>query len=76
MAKLNNCKFTRVIVDEAAQSQEVESLISLRHAEQAVLIGDNLQLGPVYPFDVTTNTDSMLARLIEAEYPETVRLIE
>lgn len=32
MEKLNCCKFTRVILDEAAQSQEIESHIALRHA--------------------------------------------
>ena len=39
--RLLEFQFKKVIVDEAAQSQEIEILEALRHAEQVVLIGDH-----------------------------------
>ena len=55
-----------MIIDEAAQSSEVETLEALRYAEQLVLVGDHLQLGPVFKVEVQEGTESMFARLIEA----------
>lgn len=40
IVKMSYFRFHRVIVDEAAQSQEIETLLALKHARQAVLIGD------------------------------------
>ena len=39
--RLRNYRFRKVIVDEAAQAQEVETLLPMREAEQVVLIGDH-----------------------------------
>ena len=66
--RLLKFQFKKVIVDEAAQSQEIEILETLRHAEQVVLIGDHKQLGPIFRCDVKLGTESMLGRLFEAKY--------
>lgn len=50
--RLNSIRFKKVIIDEASQSQEIETLIAIRNAEQVVLIGDHKQLGPIFKCDV------------------------
>ena len=47
-SKLNDIKFKKVIVDEAACATELEILMVAKHADQLVLIGDHKQLGPIY----------------------------
>ena len=45
---LNRYTFRSVVIDEATQATEPESLIPLVHgAEQTILVGDHRQLGPV-----------------------------
>lgn len=39
-AKLSDCNFKRVIIDEATQARESETLLSCLKANQLVLIGD------------------------------------
>ena len=39
--RLKKLKFTRVIIDEAAQATEVEALACLLKAQQVVMIGDH-----------------------------------
>ncbi|CDW90128.1 phage head-tail family protein [Stylonychia lemnae] len=66
--RLKGIRFKQVIIDEAAQCQEIETLIALRNANQAVLIGDQKQLGP----RLTTIIDgpkSMFERMLKADYP-------
>ena len=50
--KLGDTKFTKVIIDEAAQAQEIEILKAIYHAEQLVLIGDHKQLESIYSVEV------------------------
>lgn len=46
--RLTNFRFRRVLIDEATQAVEAESLIPLvMGCKQAVLVGDHCQLGPV-----------------------------
>lgn len=47
-ASLSRLRFRTVLIDEATQATEPESLIALVHgAEQVILVGDHRQLGPV-----------------------------
>eukprot|EP00347_Sterkiella_histriomuscorum_P014875 403359193 len=65
---LKDKKFKKVIIDEAAQATEVETLLPIINAKQVVLIGDHKQLGPV--IDTKLNgPDSLFKRLIEGGYP-------
>lgn len=50
--------------------------MALRHARQAVLIGDPKQLGPVFACRVLESGDSMLSRLINARYQGSSMLTE
>ena len=50
--RLDSIKFKKVIIDEASQSQEIETMLTIRDAEQVVLIGDHKQLGPIFKCDV------------------------
>ena len=72
--RLHNFDFERVIIDEAAQSQEIETLLTFRRAKQAVLIGDSKQLGPIYRREVSEECDSMLTRLVNSDYKHTILL--
>eukprot|EP00347_Sterkiella_histriomuscorum_P020669 403336923 len=66
--RLKDKKFKKVIIDEAAQATEVETLLPIINAKQVVLIGDHKQLGPV--IDTKLNgPDSLFKRLIEGGYP-------
>jgi len=38
---LKRIHFTQVIIDEAAQCHDIETIIALRDAKMAVLIGDH-----------------------------------
>lgn len=57
-----NTRFRKVIIDEATQAQEIETLITIREADQVVLIGDQKQLGPIYKGEAPI-CDSMFTRL-------------
>eukprot|EP00347_Sterkiella_histriomuscorum_P007574 403348396 len=46
--RLQNKVFHKVIIDEATQAKEYETLRPIMHAETVVLIGDHKQLGPTY----------------------------
>ena len=37
---LRNFRFKKVIIDEATQANEIETLLTFKEAEQVVLIGD------------------------------------
>ncbi len=73
--RLKDFVFNKVIVDEAAQAQEIEIVKTCLRAEQLVLIGDHKQLGPIYAINVP-KCDSMFARLMEAKYPCSVMLTD
>lgn len=46
--RLRNLKFKQVLIDEATQATEPETLISiLKGAKHVILVGDHCQLGPV-----------------------------
>ena len=60
---LRNFRFTKVIIDEATQANEIETLLTFKEAEQVVLIGDQKQLGPIYKGEAPTY-DSMFDRLV------------
>ena len=46
--RLQNLRFSKVIIDEACQSREPESLIPLLFKpDQVIMVGDHYQLGPV-----------------------------
>eukprot|EP00347_Sterkiella_histriomuscorum_P011740 403371285 len=66
--RLKDKKFRKVIIDEAAQATEVETLIPLINAKQVVLIGDHKQLGPVIDTRIS-GPDSLFKRLINSGYP-------
>ncbi|CDW78563.1 phage head-tail family protein [Stylonychia lemnae] len=66
--RLKGIKFRQVIIDEAAQCQEIETLIALRNANHAVLIGDQMQLGPRYS-SLIDGPKSMFERMYLAKYP-------
>lgn len=40
-SRLKNTNFKRVIMDEASQSNEMESLMVMLDANQVILVGDN-----------------------------------
>ncbi len=63
-----NIRFRKVIIDEATQAQEIETLLTMREAEQVVLIGDQMQLGPIYKGEAP-ECDSMFTRLLKGNYP-------
>jgi superfamily I DNA and/or RNA helicase len=67
--------FPRVIIDEATQAHEIETLETIIDAKQVVLVGDQQQLGPVFRGS-TPYLDSMLSRLVEADFPNFVMLDE
>ena len=70
-SRLKNFRFRKVIIDEATQAQEVEALLTMKHADQVVLIGDHKQLGPIYKQEVQ-KCDSMFSRLIEGGFQFTM----
>ena len=70
-SRLKNFRFRKVIIDEATQAQEVEALLTMKHANQVVLIGDHKQLGPIYKQEVL-KCDSMFSRLIEGGFKFTM----
>jgi hypothetical protein len=41
-------KFDIVIIDEATQAHEIETLETIFNAKKVVLVGDQHQLGPVF----------------------------
>ena len=43
--------FPRVLVDEATMVKETDLLISIKNAEQLIMIGDQKQLGPTYEYN-------------------------
>ena len=46
--RLKQFRFTQVLIDEATQATEPETLISiLKGAKHVILVGDHCQLGPV-----------------------------
>lgn len=55
-------------MDEATMVKENMMFLAAFHAEQIVLVGDQKQLGPTYPFKVKGPT-SLFSRLIEAGHP-------
>ena len=67
---LRGLRFEQVIIDEAAQNVEAETLIPLtKGCRHAVLIGDHCQLGPVVKSRVAERAGlatSMFARLVAA----------
>lgn len=63
-----NIRFRKVIIDEATQAQEIETLLTMREADQVVLIGDQMQLGPIYKGEAP-ECDSMFTRLLNGNYP-------
>ena len=65
--RLRDYRFKKVIIDEATQAQELETLLVMKNAEQVVLIGDHKQLGPIYK-NTVPKCDSMFSRLVEAKY--------
>lgn len=70
---LKNQLFPRVIIDEATQAHEIETLETIINAKKVVLVGDQQQLGPVFRGE-TPNLDSMLSRLVEAGFENFVML--
>jgi regulator of nonsense transcripts 1 len=77
-AQLRGMRFSDVVIDEAAQTIEPETLIPLtKGCARAVLIGDHQQLGPVVKSRVAARAGlatSMFARLVAAG--ETVLMLE
>ena len=55
-------------MDEASMVKETEGYLSSISAEQVVLVGDQKQLGPTYPFHIDGPT-SLFSRMIDAGYP-------
>ena len=72
----SNVSPIQCIIDEAGMTTEPEAIVALSEAEQAVLIGDHMQLQPVVQCKeaaVNGLADSLFeryARLFQKEYPE------
>jgi len=66
---LNDSKFSAVIVDEATQATEPEILMALmHHSKKVILVGDQMQLGPVISSPKATSAGlalSLFPRLIQ-----------
>ena len=45
---LKDIRFRKVVIDEATQALEIETVLTMTDADQVVLIGDQMQLGPIY----------------------------
>ena len=67
-SKLKDFEFSRVIIDEASQAKEIEVLQAIKNAKQVVMIGDQMQLGPVFKGEID-GPDSMFYRLILGGLP-------
>ena len=65
---LREFRFRKVIIDEATQAHEIETLMTMKQADQVVLIGDQMQLGPIYKGEAPVN-DSMFTRLVNGNFP-------
>ena len=65
--------FDTVIIDEATQAHEIETLDTIFNARKVVLVGDQHQLGPVFRGS-TPLLDQMLSRLKSADFPNFVML--
>ena len=65
--RLENFKFTRVILDEACQATEPCTLLPMmKGAQQVVIIGDHKQLGPVVKNPAAKELEkSLFQRLVE-----------
>lgn len=59
--------FDAVIVDEAAQATELETLMAFGDTTNAILVGDTMQNSPYNDCEVI-GPESMFARLLEADY--------
>eukprot|EP00347_Sterkiella_histriomuscorum_P013917 403362863 len=62
--RLKHMTFQKVIIDEATQAKEFETLKPMLHAETAVLIGDHKQLGPTYLEYKIDGPQSLFERLV------------
>eukprot|EP00347_Sterkiella_histriomuscorum_P015172 403358046 len=62
--RLQNKVFHKVIIDEATQAKEYESLRPIMHVETVVLIGDHKQLGPTYQEYNIDGPQSLFERLV------------
>ncbi|MDC0525349.1 AAA domain-containing protein [bacterium] len=71
--RLRGLRFKQVVIDEATQSVESQTLIPLvRGAEFAVLVGDQCQLGPVVESRAAADAGlavSLFERLVLSGYP-------
>ena len=71
--RLTGLRFSKVIIDEACQSREPESLLPLLYRpDQIILVGDNYQLGPIIKCKITESAglmNSLFQRMVDLDRP-------